>query len=328
MKVNKRSCWLLAFILLSVLSGSLGTRDYCQSRRRLSKSVPEPAPVFHRASTVSIGDPTRSPENRGESLTLEPRLGLDENIQRHKRPEQAPPWTVAFGKEFWRRPTTQTRVNEALGKSPVQVSSAVGVGEVIERVSHAFASDDPADPPVVHAKTYTASMNASGLRFLANNPIETAIGAKTETVFRTISVQQGRRALYTANASGLNWSVLGNTVQALLDPASGLVEHYEARGEGVAVTWVFSKPLATTGPFVVEAELSGLKYAGQTEGGLHFTDETGTARVRVGKVTAVDSAQNRWDVPVRADQNRLRIEVRSEEHTSELQSPCNLVCRL
>src|SRR5256885_8538813 len=25
---------------------------------------------------------------------------------------------------------------------------------------------------------------------------------------------------------------------------------------------------------------------------------------------------------------RLQIEVRSEEHTSELQSPCNLVCRL
>src|SRR5439155_6707551 len=82
--------------------------------------------------------------------------------------------------------------------------------------------------------------------------------------------------------------------------------------EGVAVTWVFSKPLATTGSFVVEAELSGLKYAGQTEGGLHFTDETGTARVRVGKVTAVDSTQNRWDVPVPADRDRLRIEVPAE----------------
>src|SRR2546426_7937597 len=31
---------------------------------------------------------------------------------------------------------------------------------------------------------------------------------------------------------------------------------------------------------------------------------------------------------LRMAEKRVRIEVRSEEHTSELQSPCNLVCRL
>src|SRR2546426_7090174 len=35
----------------------------------------------------------------------------------------------------------------------------------------------------------------------------------------------------------------------------------------------------------------------------------------------------RWEMPVRRPE-RARFKVRSEEHTSELQSPCNLVCRL
>src|SRR2546426_6281423 len=34
------------------------------------------------------------------------------------------------------------------------------------------------------------------------------------------------------------------------------------------------------------------------------------------------------DVSGEADTQRLATETRSEEHTSELQSPCNLVCRL
>jgi hypothetical protein len=262
MMAKKGPCLLLAFIFFSALSVRVASRNCRQSSKAFSGGAPGPSLVFPMAAP-SVSVLTNSLGMRGEIATSEPHSMPQQNIHTHKRAEEAPAWTVAFGKEFWRRPTTQTRVNEALGKSPVQVSSAVGVGEIIERVSHAFASDDPADPPVVHAKTYTASMKASGLRFSPNNPLETAIGAETETVFRTISVQQGRRALYTANASGLNWSVLGNTAQALLDPASGLVEHYEARGEGVAVTWVFSKPLATTGSFLVEAELSGLIYAGR-----------------------------------------------------------------
>src|SRR2546426_12006134 len=32
--------------------------------------------------------------------------------------------------------------------------------------------------------------------------------------------------------------------------------------------------------------------------------------------------------PAEADDHRVREQLRSEEHTSELQSPCNLVCRL
>src|SRR5256885_9041562 len=40
-----------------------------------------------------------------------------------------------------------------------------------------------------------------------------------------------------------------------------------------------------------------------------------------------EASGNRAKLPRMDDLNRLREE-RSEEHTSELQSPCNLVCRL
>src|SRR5256885_6655262 len=35
-----------------------------------------------------------------------------------------------------------------------------------------------------------------------------------------------------------------------------------------------------------------------------------------------------WQVPDDAGARQKILEIRSEEHTSELQSPCNLVCRL
>lgn len=60
---------------------------------------------------------------------------------------------------------------------------------------------------------------------------------------------------------------------------------------------------------MIESELAGLDYAGQTEQGHHFADATGTARVRVGNVTAVDSAGQRWPLPMEAEGGRLRVSV-------------------
>ena len=44
------------------------------------------------------------------------------------------------------------------------------------------------------------------------------------------------------------------------------------------------------GPLVVDAELAGLTWVGQTDEGHHYADAAGTARVRVGNVTLVDGA--------------------------------------
>src|ERR1039457_1992409 len=47
-----------------------------------------------------------------------------------------------------------------------------------------------------------------------------------------------------------------------------------------------------------------------------------------GVVRAVRTSGSKLEVEMVSDGYRLRVYPRSEEHTSELQSPCNLVCRL
>src|SRR2546426_1292659 len=42
----------------------------------------------------------------------------------------------------------------------------------------------------------------------------------------------------------------------------------------------------------------------------------------------LEYARSGWEVGDESRVLRARQEIRSEEHTSELQSPCNLVCRL
>src|SRR5256885_11089911 len=54
-----------------------------------------------------------------------------------------------------------------------------------------------------------------------------------------------------------------------------------------------------------------------------------SARLAARRKTHPDIKEfDRPDVHPAADTNLFRVQGRSEEHTSELQSPCNLVCRL
>jgi hypothetical protein len=105
------------------------------------------------------------------------------------------------------------------------------------------------------------------------------------------------------------WSLLGNTAQRLLNEPLGLVEHYEARGNGVEVTWVLNQRPPGAGTLTVEAELTGLTFAARTKDGLHFADASGTARVRVGNVKAVDAAGRQWNLAMDVDGARLRVAV-------------------
>src|SRR5262249_52535467 len=104
-------------------------------------------------------------------------------------------------------------------------------------------------------------------------------------------------------------SIVGNTAQRLLVPELGIVEHFEARAEGVALTWVLPKSLPGLDALCVEAEVTGLAYAGQTENGHHFADEEGNARLRVGKATAVDTRGRKWGLGISRESNRLRVQV-------------------
>jgi hypothetical protein len=133
--------------------------------------------------------------------------------------------------------------------------------------------------------------------------------ASIEVGFETVLIRQGARLLYSTESSPAEWAVLGNTAQALLGRSIGALEHFETRGEGVASTWILGKPPGGKEDLLLEARLTGLNYAGDTPLGHHFADAGGTARLRVGNVTVVDSAGTMWPVPLQVRDQSLVVTV-------------------
>ena len=204
------------------------------------------------------------------------------------------------------------------------ISANVDLGDIIDRVSHAITTNDGSAIPRVQAKTYTATFDATGLHFSPHRPQPegtpaTAVAptsglrsrrfpvgnisrslpvpdAETEVMLRTYSVRSGDQLTYEWDGRPVAWVVQGNTAQKLLDQRVGLVEHGEALGTGVQLSWVLTQRPEAKGPLAIELELNGLAYAGTSEQGIHLADGTGTPRVCVGKAVAVDSAGVRSEV--------------------------------
>src|SRR6185503_21381453 len=74
-----------------------------------------------------------------------------------RRTVEAPPWAIAYGKEFWRRPA-DTNPPKPTAALPAQVD----IGDVMERVSHSFELTANSSAPVLRAQTYTARFTGEG----------------------------------------------------------------------------------------------------------------------------------------------------------------------
>jgi hypothetical protein len=258
-------------------------------------------------------------------------------------PAQAPVWTVSFGDEFWRREGSDEAATPGSTTTAVLLLPSFNLGDVIGRVRHALQPDAQTGAPTVNAATYQARFDGETLRFSpyqpgvelpaasvdadsatrkesrGANPSATASlpapDPATEFSFRTLSVRRDGEVCFDGHRETPEWSAIGNTAQALLSPTWGLVEHFEAGAEGVAVTWVLRHALPGAGPLEVVAEAGGLAYAGQTPEGHHFADAAGTARVRVGRAFAVDAAGTRWELAVNAgpeQDGRLFVELSAD----------------
>ena len=288
-----------------------------------------------------LSPPERGPTNRAPvTPALNPTncfAELDPRFVVHKRIEDAPAWAIPYGKEFWRQPAKPVRAQAAGGtRSPAMISSDINLGDVIDRVSHAFTKDGSSQFPQVRARTYIATFDVHGLRFSPHLPeIQEAVQGnatlltrsvltdaaghstrgfpqsdpKTEVSIRTVSIRSGNQVLYAMGAQSLRWSFLGDTAQALLNDQSGVIEHHQANSKGIEVAWVVKQRPPGEAALEIEFEIQGLGYAERSEQGHHFIDAVAISRVRVGRAFAVDSAGHRWELPTESNGGHLHVSV-------------------
>ena len=240
---------------------------------------------------ILLGQPVKTATYSGKGISV-----LEDSAQ-------APAWTVKYGGEFWQHsliaPGHTGRPNDVHSA----VSPSFSLGEVMERVNHALVQGKTSTGPELAAGNYLARFDGQGLTFspylpATQNSLVPTIDSSAEIKFQTASIQRDGNPIYTAGLDGQEWSAVGNTAQSLLSKDWGVVEHYEAQNQGVSVAWVFPAALPGSGAVEVSAYVSGLTYAGHTDGGFHLADANGMARVRISNAYAVDSVGNRWELPM------------------------------
>ena len=214
------------------------------------------------------------------------------------RIDAAPTWAVRYGAEFWR---PRAAVPDVPSTPGVKVSSQLDLDETMERVDHAFAADE-SGALRSRGATYSATVDASRVRFTPGDATD---------VTATISLHRLERGALAADTTAAGDAfVLGNTRQRRLALGSvDVVEHVEARAEGVELTWVLSAAPAGEGPLQLAFGIDGLAPAGRTASGHHFGDASGVARVRVSDAVLRDAAGSEWKLPLAEDDDGLALDV-------------------
>jgi hypothetical protein len=75
-----------------------------------------------------------------------------------------------------------------------------------------------------------------------------------------------------------------------------LIEHLEARPDGVEVTWLLREPPPQAADLVIAAEVQGFSSSLQRGPDYHCCDATGLARVKIGPATACDAEGRTWPI--------------------------------
>jgi hypothetical protein len=86
-------------------------------------------------------------------------------------------------------------------------------------------------------------------------------------------------------------------------------EILENKNDGVELTWRFTAPPRGDGDLVVHVAATGMPYAGETAGGLHFRDPESGLGIRFGRATWVDADGRRTDIQPEWDGRTVRIDV-------------------
>lgn len=196
-----------------------------------------------------------------------------------------PAWAIPYGHEFWKQPATSQRELLSAPDSPSLHSA--GLGDAIERVQHAFRPVPDDSGWTTGGRSFRASLGRNETEFA------TAVTDSAPISVRTRGWRRGNHPAMSHEGVGLNWVVVGNTAQRLLDSEVGLVEHIEARGAGVEVTWVLHEPPVGSGEFVIDWQIAGRSATSAEEKGWRFAGPSPRDSILIGDAVAVDSAGRR-----------------------------------
>ncbi len=226
-----------------------------------------------------------------------------------RQPGEEPTWAVKYGAEFWK-----TKPVENASASPAHGGRAPGradLSKVIERVDHTFTPGPDPNEAAVKAGSYQARIASDGLHLRpAGGSAASLADPGLELRLFTSRVGDGQATLFDGGRSRPQPRVvLGNTVQTLLDPDSGLVEHFETLAGGVELAWIIPWNPQAMGPVAIDTTVVGMAGALQKDGAIHLADAGGVARWRIGAATAVDAQGRRWDLSTTVQDETLRVEL-------------------
>ena len=279
---STRFCWIAPVAAGSLLS--IGVLCLPTRKSDSLSSVP-------RAATENLARCDPNPR-RPEAIQSAPASGLEQA-------QTIPAWAIPFGKEFWRGTAVTASIKTGKGaRSHRGLLPPERLAEAMERTSHAFRRDPSGTLASGERGQYRALLESEGLQFEAARPQSNGEGSTTPPVCNvhlyTEEIRCGKAVHVAAVPRGSDWIVVGDTAQFLLDPSSGLVEHYQAGETGLELTWLIRERPSAKDDLTFEMGLSGVQFAEESPAGLHFADASGVARVKLGLVFARDASGQTW----------------------------------
>ncbi|MEM6732761.1 MAG: hypothetical protein AAF658_14470, partial [Myxococcota bacterium] len=237
----------------------------------------------------------------------------------------APPdWVFRAEDKFWAVPETGDTDDGAAYRGEVDMSA------LIDRAANGFRLSNDGTEHTSESEVHRVAVTKNGVRFhpyrADSGGRSTRVGAESS---RSARRRRGRarfdahlefdwnldhvRLGDAASETSEPWVALGNTVQRRLRTANGtLVEYVEAGDSSVERSWILPEAPMEAADLEIYTSFSGLDYLETTEGGLHFADATGTARVRMTQPVLVDASGERTPLSVEHSGAGLRYRVSKE----------------
>ncbi len=217
-------------------------------------------------------------------------------------------WVVPYGGEFWKPPVQATSPRLLAEPALTAFETAPpAFGNALERLRHAFIPANDEGVSALTAAGFAARVQADGIEFRpATAPDEAPFRARTH------DVRSGGQSLLTGQPPAGDWVVTGNTAQRLLLARLGLVEHVEARAQGIEVTWVLGRPPDEIGDLVIDWRFAGRAAPAGQGTGWRLAGNATPANVLVSEAIAVDSAGRRLRLAAHATERGLTILVPAE----------------